>query len=117
MWLVCVQMIILSSKSNHTSNLICIFLYSITTQTLSEKKKNILHRRYPNNKQTNSEILLLFFIFPKKNWNAKSSCHFFTETESCRWSMFGSVVMISFQITFHVEIHVNDVFLFFKNYF
>jgi hypothetical protein len=31
--------------------------------------------------------------------------------------MFGSVVTIAFQITFRAEIHANDIFLFFKNYF
>ena len=31
--------------------------------------------------------------------------------------MFGSVVAVAFQITFRAEMHVNDVFLFFKNYF
>ena len=31
--------------------------------------------------------------------------------------MFGSVVAVAFQIVFRAEIHVNDVFLFFKNYF
>jgi len=31
--------------------------------------------------------------------------------------MFGSVVVVAFQIAFRAEIHVNDVFLFFKNYF
>jgi hypothetical protein len=36
------------------------------------------------------------------------------------WShkgMLGSMVAVAFQITFCAEIHVNDVFLFFKNYF
>jgi hypothetical protein len=32
-------------------------------------------------------------------------------------SLFGSVVAVAFQIAFHAEIHANDVFLFFKNYF
>jgi len=32
-------------------------------------------------------------------------------------SVFGSVVAGAFQITFRVKMHVNDVFLFFKNYF
>jgi hypothetical protein len=32
-------------------------------------------------------------------------------------SVFGSVVAVAFQITFRAEIHVNDVFLFFKNHF
>jgi hypothetical protein len=32
-------------------------------------------------------------------------------------SVFGSVVASAFEIIFHVKIHVNDVFLFFKNYF
>jgi hypothetical protein len=32
-------------------------------------------------------------------------------------SVFGSVVAGAFQITFHVKIHANDIFLFFKNYF
>jgi hypothetical protein len=31
--------------------------------------------------------------------------------------MFGSVVAVAFQIIFHAEMHANDVFLFFKNYF
>jgi hypothetical protein len=32
--------------------------------------------------------------------------------------MFGSVVVaVAFQIIFHAEMHVSDVFLFFKNYF
>jgi hypothetical protein len=31
--------------------------------------------------------------------------------------MFGSLVVVAFQITFHAEMHVNDIFLFFKNYF
>jgi hypothetical membrane protein len=29
----------------------------------------------------------------------------------------GSVVVAAFQITFHVKMHVNDVFSFFKNHF
>jgi hypothetical protein len=32
-------------------------------------------------------------------------------------NVFGSVVAGAFQITFHVKMHANDVFLFFKNYF
>jgi hypothetical membrane protein len=32
-------------------------------------------------------------------------------------SVFGSVVAVAFQITFRVEMHANDVFSFFKNYF
>jgi len=32
-------------------------------------------------------------------------------------SVFGSVVAVAFQIVFRAEIHANDVFLFFKNYF
>jgi hypothetical protein len=31
--------------------------------------------------------------------------------------VFGSVVAVAFQIAFRAEIHVNDVFSFFKNYF
>jgi hypothetical protein len=31
--------------------------------------------------------------------------------------LFGSVVAIAFQIVFRAKMHVNDVFLFFKNYF
>jgi hypothetical protein len=32
-------------------------------------------------------------------------------------SLFDSVVVDAFQITFCVKIHANDIFLFFKNYF
>jgi hypothetical protein len=31
--------------------------------------------------------------------------------------MFGSVVAVTFQITFRAEMHANDVFSYFKNYF
>jgi hypothetical membrane protein len=31
--------------------------------------------------------------------------------------MFGSVVVVAFQITFRAEMHANDVFSFSKNYF
>jgi len=31
--------------------------------------------------------------------------------------VFDSVVVVAFQIVFRVEIHVNNFFLFFKNYF
>jgi hypothetical protein len=32
-------------------------------------------------------------------------------------SVFDSVIAVAFQIAFRAEIHVNDVFLFFKNHF
>jgi len=32
-------------------------------------------------------------------------------------SLFGSVVVVAFQIAFRAEIHANDIFLFFKNHF
>jgi hypothetical protein len=31
--------------------------------------------------------------------------------------LFGSVVAVAFQIAFRAKMHVNDVFLFFKNHF
>jgi len=31
--------------------------------------------------------------------------------------MFGSVVIVIFQIIFYAEMHFNNIFLFFKNYF
>jgi len=31
--------------------------------------------------------------------------------------VFGSVVVVAFQIAFRAEIHANDVFSFFKNHF
>jgi hypothetical protein len=31
--------------------------------------------------------------------------------------LFGSVVVVAFQSVFHAEMHQNDVFLVFKNYF
>jgi hypothetical protein len=37
--------------------------------------------------------------------------------EEPTWSVFGSVVAGAFQIAFRAEIHANDVFSFFKNYF
>jgi len=32
-------------------------------------------------------------------------------------TVFGSIVVVAFQISFRAEIHANDVFLFFKNHF
>jgi len=32
-------------------------------------------------------------------------------------NVFGSVVVVAFQIAFRAEIHANDVFLFFKKHF
>jgi hypothetical protein len=52
-----------------------------------------------------SIFVLVFFL---SSWTASLS--------SCQ-SMFGSMVAVAFQITFRAEMHVNDVFLFFKNYF
>jgi len=52
-----------------------------------------------------SIFVLVFFL---SSWTASLS--------SCQ-SMFGSMVAVAFQITFRVEMHVNDVFSFFKNYF
>jgi hypothetical protein len=34
-----------------------------------------------------------------------------------RKSVFGSVVAGAFQITFRTKMYINDIFLFFKNYF
>jgi len=35
----------------------------------------------------------------------------------CSKRVFGSVVVVAFQIAFRAEIHANDFFLFFKNHF
>jgi len=46
------------------------------------------------------------------------SCDLFSFLLSmATWSVFGSVVAGAFQIAFCAEMHANDVFLFFKNYF
>jgi hypothetical protein len=42
---------------------------------------------------------------------------FDTAHEVALKSVFGSVIAGAFQITFRAEMHVNDVFLFFKNHF
>jgi hypothetical protein len=39
------------------------------------------------------------------------------ELQNNQVSVFGSVVAGVFQIVFRAEIHANDFFLFFKNYF
>jgi len=38
-------------------------------------------------------------------------------TAQQRIFVFGSVVVVAFQIAFRAEIHINDVFSFFKNHF
>jgi hypothetical protein len=44
-------------------------------------------------------------------------CFFSTAIFSNTKSVFDSVVAGAFQIVFRVEMHANDVFLFFKNHF
>ena len=39
------------------------------------------------------------------------------ESKETGYSLFRSVVVVAIQIAFHAEIHVNNFFLFFKNYF
>jgi hypothetical protein len=105
-------MIILSSKSNHTSNLICIFLYSITTQTLSEKKKTSYTEDIQTiNKQT--QKFCFYFLSFQGRIGMPNPAVIFMEAESCQLSMFGSVVAITFQIIFHAKIHANDIFFIF----
>jgi hypothetical protein len=40
-----------------------------------------------------------------------------TKLNEVNHSRFGSVVVIVFQSVFHLKMHQNDVFLFFKNHF
>jgi hypothetical protein len=53
-------------------------------------------------------------------------CDFFFLSRVLKWDnileklherVFGSVVVVAFQIAFRAEIHANDIFLFFKNHF
>jgi hypothetical protein len=41
----------------------------------------------------------------------------FYQTMKKQIRVFSSVVAVVFQIIFHAEMHTNDIFLFFKNYF
>ena len=66
----------------------------------------------------NFQFIIIFYM----NYDGILKCWGFALM--CRnlevWShkgMLGSVVAVAFQITFRAEIHVNDVFLFFKNHF
>jgi hypothetical protein len=67
-----------------------------------------------------------FFVIPFRciiyNWNIVSSYKDFLSSIcfldlNLINSMFVSVVAVVFQITFRVEMHVNDFFYFLKNYF
>jgi hypothetical protein len=49
-------------------------------------------------------------LFSEKDW--KNKIHVFNNER-----VFGSVVVVAFQIAFRAEIHANDVFSFFKNHF
>jgi len=65
-------------------------------------------------------ISLIEKVSPNELWNC--SCwyresHFVNHTNLLLLSVFGSVVAGIFQITFRAKMHVNDVFLFFKNHF
>ena len=73
-------------------------------------------------------VLLVFYtwlaIFQILSFKQAKGCHdnfdpqlpmyFFALYTS---NIFGIVVAVTFQIIFYTKIHVNDVFLFFKNYF
>jgi hypothetical protein len=43
--------------------------------------------------------------------------HMQKKSKSIIKSLFDSMVTVAFQITFRAEMHANNVFLFFKNYF
>jgi len=51
-----------------------------------------------------------WLTFMKVDWNGRHLRAYVKR-------VFGSVVVVAFQIVFRAEIHVNDVFLFFKNHF
>jgi hypothetical protein len=51
--------------------------------------------------------------FKVKKLFFKNALHHNTE-HTC---LFGSVVVVAFQSVFRVEMHQNDIFLVFKNYF
>jgi hypothetical protein len=54
----------------------------------------------------------------KKIKNRKLNFTFvFASASAFVFSVFRSVVAVAFQIAFRAEIHVNDVFSFFKNHF
>jgi hypothetical protein len=53
-------------------------------------------------------------IFAPYSWSVYIAASFPSMFSTC---VFGSVVAGAFQITFRAKMHVNDVFLFFKNYF
>jgi hypothetical protein len=56
-------------------------------------------------------------VFINSRENQVGSHCFSSFFELASLSLFGSVVVIAFQIAFRAKIHANDVFLFFKNYF
>jgi len=58
------------------------------------------------------EGALLLGIWKKKNKEKK-----WMENRVDAMRVFGSLVVVAFQIAFRAEIHANDVFLFFKNHF
>ena len=49
--------------------------------------------------------------------NMVFGCHWGFSNHATTKRVFGSVVAVAFKITFRAEMHVNDVFLFFKNHF
>ena len=50
----------------------------------------------------------------KQGWCMSCAC---VSTHTSIKTVFGSVIVSVFQITFRVKININDIFLFFKNYF
>ena len=52
-----------------------------------------------------------------ENWALSCSLAFYIYVMSSFSTLFGSVVVITFQSIFRVEIHQNNIFLFLKNYF
>jgi hypothetical protein len=54
-------------------------------------------------------------LVTKKSSLLFTGSHLFSALET-QW-VFGSVVVVAFQIAFRAEIHANDIFSFFKNHF
>jgi len=70
----------------------------------------------PRNSKSSVYMYCIVYVVKKRRGKGRRCMSRERERERER-GMFESVVAVAFQSAFHVELHQNNVFLFFKNYF
>jgi hypothetical protein len=99
--------------SNHYQSQPRLLHRSLNRPTADQAIEHTVCPRRHNKTQTkNAQTISM-----SQEEQAKSSTAESTKKQTILKPMFGSVIVVVFQIIFRAEIHANNIFLFFKNHF